>query len=59
MPGKFHRLLFLKVHRMRAPDYDRRRNQVRKLLRDASAEALLISSVFNVTYLTGFTGDDS
>jgi Xaa-Pro aminopeptidase len=44
---------------MRAPDYERRRNQVRKLLRDASAESLLVSSVFNVTYLTGFTGDDS
>jgi Xaa-Pro aminopeptidase len=44
---------------MRAPDYEKRRSQVRKLIRDAGGEALLVTSVHNVTYLTGFTGDDS
>ncbi len=36
-----------------------RRNKLRKLIRQAKADALLVTSFTNVTYLTGFTGDDS
>lgn len=36
-----------------------RRDKALHLLSKAGAEALLVSSVPNVTYLTGFTGDDS
>jgi Xaa-Pro aminopeptidase len=36
-----------------------RRDRVLKLLRKAGADALLVSNFTNVTYLTGFTGDDS
>jgi Xaa-Pro aminopeptidase len=36
-----------------------RRKKLRKLVRQAQAEALLVTNFKNVTYLTGFTGDDS
>jgi Xaa-Pro aminopeptidase len=36
-----------------------RRNKLRKAIRTAKAEALLVTNFLNVTYLTGFTGDDS
>ncbi|MBI2826987.1 MAG: aminopeptidase P family protein [Planctomycetia bacterium] len=36
-----------------------RRAQLRKLVRGEGADAILITSFTNVTYLTGFTGDDS
>jgi Xaa-Pro aminopeptidase len=36
-----------------------RRKKLRALVKDAKAEALLVTSFINVTYLTGFTGDDS
>jgi Xaa-Pro aminopeptidase len=36
-----------------------RRNRLRKLLGPAKADALLVTNFKNVTYLTGFTGDDS
>jgi Xaa-Pro aminopeptidase len=36
-----------------------RRNRLRKLLASAKANALLVTNFKNVTYLTGFTGDDS
>ncbi len=39
--------------------YALRRDKLRKSLRKTSADALLITSFTNVTYLTGFTGDDS
>jgi Xaa-Pro aminopeptidase len=39
--------------------YATRRDKLRKLLRKANADALLVTSFVNVTYLTGFTGDDS
>ena len=39
--------------------YVARRNRLRKLLRAAGADALLVTNFKNVTYLTGFTGDDS
>lgn len=39
--------------------YAARRDKLRKLLRKANADALLVTSFVNVTYLTGFTGDDS
>jgi Xaa-Pro aminopeptidase len=36
-----------------------RRNRLRKLLDPAQSDALLVTNFKNVTYLTGFTGDDS
>src|SRR5882757_9951896 len=36
-----------------------RRKRLRKLLGPAKADALLVTNFKNVTYLTGFTGDDS
>ena len=36
-----------------------RRDRLRRLLQRSGVDAILISSVRNVTYLTGFTGDDS
>ncbi len=36
-----------------------RRNRLRKLVHQAKADALLVTNFKNVTYLTGFTGDDS
>jgi Xaa-Pro aminopeptidase len=36
-----------------------RRNRLRKLLNPAEVDALLVTNFKNVTYLTGFTGDDS
>jgi Xaa-Pro aminopeptidase len=41
------------------PGFAARRDRLRKQLRRTGAEALLISDFTNVTYLTGFTGDDS
>jgi Xaa-Pro aminopeptidase len=39
--------------------FDARRKKLRALVRKAQVDALLITSFTNVTYLTGFTGDDS
>src|SRR5438046_610539 len=39
--------------------YAQRRDKLRKLLDKAQADALLVTNFVNVTYLTGFTGDDS
>lgn len=39
--------------------YAERRNRLRKLLAEAKVDALLVTNFINVTYLTGFTGDDS
>jgi Xaa-Pro aminopeptidase len=39
--------------------FETRRANLRKLVRKEGAEALLVTSFTNVTYLTGFTGDDS
>src|SRR5882672_8527060 len=36
-----------------------RRKKLRSLIKGAKAEALLVTNFINVTYLTGFTGDDS
>lgn len=36
-----------------------RRKKLRELVREAKADALLVTNFTNVTYLTGFTGDDS
>jgi len=36
-----------------------RRDQLRRAVKKAEAEALLVTDFTNVTYLTGFTGDDS
>ncbi len=39
--------------------YASRRERLRRLVRKSEADALLVTSFTNVTYLTGFTGDDS
>ena len=39
--------------------FETRRSHLRKLVRAAGADALLVTNFTNVTYLTGFTGDDS
>ena len=39
--------------------FETRRDRLRKRLRKEGLEALLVTSFQNVTYLTGFTGDDS
>jgi Xaa-Pro aminopeptidase len=36
-----------------------RRDKLRKLVQQAGADSLLVTNFTNVTYLTGFTGDDS
>ena len=41
------------------PQFDQRRDRLRQLLRSHGAEAMLVTNFTNVTYLTGFTGDDS
>jgi Xaa-Pro aminopeptidase len=40
-------------------DHQTRRDKVRRALRKVGVEALLVTDFTNVTYLTGFTGDDS
>lgn len=40
-------------------DYTKRRKQLSKSIVSASAQGLLVTNFNNVTYLTGFTGDDS
>ncbi len=40
-------------------DFEKRRGRLRRLVRQAGADALLVTNFTNVTYLTGFTGDDS
>lgn len=52
----------LDVPRLRAARMEReqpRRDRLRKSLRKLGADALLVTNFTNVTYLTGFTGDDS
>jgi Xaa-Pro aminopeptidase len=41
------------------PKYKQRRDKLRRLVRESEAEAILVTSYDNVTYLTGFTGDSS
>ncbi|MCA9241969.1 MAG: aminopeptidase P family protein, partial [Planctomycetales bacterium] len=41
------------------PDYSKRREKLQKLVRKGKCDALLVTNFTNVTYLTGFTGDDS
>jgi Xaa-Pro aminopeptidase len=41
------------------PDFERRRGMLRREIHKARIEALLVTDPTNVTYLTGFTGDDS
>ena len=40
-------------------DYQTRRDKARAALKKLDADALLVTNFTNVTYLTGFTGDDS
>lgn len=39
--------------------FEKRRANLRKLLQRSGAQAMLVTNFTNVTYLTGFTGDDS
>ncbi|MEM8865801.1 MAG: aminopeptidase P family N-terminal domain-containing protein, partial [Planctomycetota bacterium] len=39
--------------------FETRRRKLRQLIKKQKADALLVTSFVNVTYLTGFTGDDS
>ena len=41
------------------PRFQQRRERLRRLVRKAGAEAILVTNFTNVSYLTGFTGDDS
>lgn len=41
------------------PRFEARRDRLRKTLKKSGADALLVTNFTNVTYLTGFTGDDS
>jgi len=40
-------------------DFSTRRNRLRKAFKSSGIDALLVTDFMNVTYLTGFTGDDS
>lgn len=40
-------------------NYAQRRKRLRELLQRSAAEAMLVTNVINVRYLSGFTGDDS
>ena len=40
-------------------DFQSRRDRLRKALKRENVDALLVTNFTNVTYLTGFTGDDS
>jgi Xaa-Pro aminopeptidase len=40
-------------------DFERRRGRLRRQLKQHGLDAMLITNVVNVTYLTGFTGDSS
>ena len=40
-------------------DFQARRDRLRKAFKKAEVDALLVTDFTNVTYLTGFTGDDS
>ncbi len=40
-------------------NFAQRRSKLRRLLRKEGTDALLVTNFTNVTYLTGFTGDDS
>ena len=39
--------------------YAARRDKLRRAFRKAGVDALLVTNFTNVTYLTGFSGDDS
>lgn len=41
------------------PDFEARREKLRRHMKKTGTDALLVTSTTNVTYLTGFTGDDS
>lgn len=41
------------------PNFPARVKKLRQLIRKTSADGLLVTNFVNVTYLTGFTGDDS
>lgn len=41
------------------PDFEARREKLRRQMKKEGLDALLVTNTTNVTYLTGFTGDDS
>ena len=42
-----------------APDYSKRRERALRAMKEKGVKNLLITSPYNVSYLTGFTGEDS
>ena len=40
-------------------DYEKRRDRLRRSVKEAGGAALLVTNFINVSYLTGFSGDDS
>ncbi len=40
-------------------DFEKRRDRLRRAVKEAGAQALLVTNFVNVRYLTGFTGEDS
>jgi Xaa-Pro aminopeptidase len=44
---------------MSMPNYFKRRDRLRGLIKNDGSDAMLVTNVKNVRYLTGFTGDDS
>jgi Xaa-Pro aminopeptidase len=47
------------THHVQQPNYESRRNKVRRQFREAGIDGLIVSGLANVKYLTGFTGDSS
>ncbi len=41
------------------PDFEGRRDRLRRRIKRSGVDAILVTNFTNVTYLTGFTGDDS
>src|SRR4051812_19543001 len=48
-----------KTSKMQMSDFAKRRKLLAKLVANQYAQGLLVTNFINVSYLTGFTGDDS
>jgi Xaa-Pro aminopeptidase len=48
-----------RTSKLKMSDFGKRRKLLTRMVANASAQALLVTNFNNVTYLTGFTGDDS
>jgi Xaa-Pro aminopeptidase len=52
-------IVLLTLSRLMTPDYSKRRERLFRELKDQKLSNLLVTCPHNVTYLTGFTGEDS